>query len=149
MKIITLPLCCFIALGIVACETAPTPTQGLIATSPTWVRTLPIRPSDWTSVEQAKNALRLCNLDLHSSERYGNVYGYRKGYNASPEWVDRYLNEVVFKRGWDNAWAVPVSVPGGAEDIWAFGYSMGCWDGPQKFPLREKPIWSPYWAQNP
>lgn len=108
---------------------------------PTWATEVPILPPHWTTLDQAKRALLRCRWEIHTVERYG--------YETTPERIESLLEELVFSKGWSSEWTVPPDILPEARDIWANGYSVGCWDGPQKFPIRAKPLWHVWNEANP
>lgn len=108
---------------------------------PAWATDVPVLPPHWTTLDQAKQALLRCRWEIHTVERYG--------YETTPERIESFLENGVFSEGWESEWVVPPDILLEARDIWAFGYSVGCWHGPQKFPVRAKPLWHIWNEANP
>ena len=124
-------------------EQATTDSQG----QPTWVTEAPVRPSEWTTVAHAKDALRLCYYELLALDRYRGFFETLP--RPSPEDVEETLAWAVFNNGWAGQWWVekPDGLPPGTEDIWSYGYGQGCWvgvDGLAYLSISE-PKWDPQW----
>ena len=102
-------------------EQVPTDSQG----QPTWVTEAPVKPSEWTTVTQAKDALRLCYYELLTLDRYRSSFETLP--RPSPEDVEMTLAWAVFNNGWAGQWWVetPDGLPPGTEDIWTYGYGQG------------------------
>ena len=115
---------------------------------PAWVTRSPVKPDDWMTVAQAKDALRLCYYELLALDRYRSADEYRP--RSSPADVEELLAWAVFDNGWANSWTKPDGLLPGTEDIWGYGHSLGCWAGvPGGWQAREEPLWNPQWRSSP
>ena len=113
-----------------------------------WVTSAPVKPPDWTTVAQAKDALRLCYYELLALDRYRSADEYRP--RPSPDDVEELLAWAVFDNGWANSWTKPDGLLPGTEDIWGYGHSLACWAGvPGGWQAREAPLWNPQWRSSP
>ena len=127
-------------------EPVVTDSQG----QPAWVTAAPVRPDDWTTVTQAKDALRLCYYELLTLDRYRSFFETLP--RPSPEDVEQTLTWAVFNNGWTNTnlwWREkPVGLPPGSEDIWTYGYEKSCWVGVDgEAWITREPTWNPQWQQ--
>ena len=124
-------------------EQSTTDSQG----RPVWVTAAPVKPDDWTTVAQAKDALRLCYYELLTLDRYRSFFESRP--RPSPEDVEQTLAWAVFNNGWAYLWEKPDGLPPGTEDVWAYGYTQSCWVGVDGMAwlYMSEPIWDPRWQQ--
>lgn len=111
---------------------------------PTWVTVAPVHPSNWTTVEQAEDALKRCYFDLENDGK-PNIYGVVVTYD--PFEVETVLDDAVFISGFPHRYTLPKGLPPGAGDIWAWGNRQGCWEGvPGGHAYRQAATWTPKWA---
>ena len=115
---------------------------------PAWVTEAPVKPSAWTTVAQAKDALRRCHYELRTLDQYRSADEYRP--RPSPDEVEEELAWAVFDNGWASSWKKPDGLLSGAGDIWGYGHSLGCWAGvPGAWQAREETLWNPQWRSSP
>ena len=130
---------------VLACGEPATPTP-FPWDLPEWAIIAPVKPSEWTTVDEAKDALRRCYYELRALDRYIEPSKYYTPKASSPGDVEESLAWSVFDNGWENSWTKPEGLPPGTHDIWAFGHANECWAGvPGGNQYSAEPLWDPEW----